>query len=266
MSGLPNSKAYPWALTGIFAALHLVITLIPFTVAFGGGEISFGMISAPLVGFLLGPFYGVIAALIGSILAMFINPGIAAIGPFTVLATAAGALGAGLIRSRKPHAVPLLFLISMVVYLASPVGVIVPGFIWFHAVAFALSLMFLIPSISSYLRKGMEFQQGSNPIVSAISIWMLSVVAVTLDQAVGSALGPYYFVYILGADAAFIGGFFEVAIILYAIERLIGSIILAALLVALGVILSRSNLGLPLTNINPLTYGELSQEQIETDQ
>ncbi len=266
LSGLPNSKAYPWALTGVFAALHLVITLIPFTLAFGGGQISFGMISAPLVGFLLGPFFGPIAALIGSIIAIFINAELAAIGPFTVLATASGALGAGLLRSRKPIGVPLIFLMSMAMYLVSPIGVLVPSFIWFHVVAFCLSLIFLVPSVSTTLLNGLEFKKESNLAISAIAIWMLSIIAVTLDQAVGSALGPYYFVYVLGADAAFIGGFFEFAIVLYAIERLIGSILLAALLFALGNILVNSNLGLPITSLTPFGYEELTEVEIAIEQ
>jgi len=46
------------ALLGIFTALHLVITLIPYSISLGGGAaISFGLVSAPILGFLLGPFY-----------------------------------------------------------------------------------------------------------------------------------------------------------------------------------------------------------------
>ncbi|MBE0526428.1 MAG: hypothetical protein IH631_05760, partial [Candidatus Thorarchaeota archaeon] len=85
MSGFSRSISYPWALTGIFGAVHFVITLIPFNIALGGGgEISFGLVSAPIIGFLLGPFFGVISVLIGSLLAIFINPGIAILGPLTV--------------------------------------------------------------------------------------------------------------------------------------------------------------------------------------
>ena len=139
MSGLKNSMAYPWALTGIFAAVHLVITLIPFTIAIGGGgSISFGMVSAPIIGFLLGPFFGVIAVVIGSILAMFINSSIAILGPFTVLATAAGAFAAGAMRTKIRITVPIIFIVAFGIYLASPVGVAVPLFIWFHLIVFVV--------------------------------------------------------------------------------------------------------------------------------
>ncbi|MFW9843899.1 MAG: hypothetical protein ACFFEV_04935, partial [Candidatus Thorarchaeota archaeon] len=107
MSNYTSSKAYPWALTGIFAAVHLVITLIPFSLSVGGGgEISYGLVSAPIIGFLLGPFFGVLAVVIGSLIAMSINPLIAILGPLTVLATAAGAYAAGAMRTRIRVSIP----------------------------------------------------------------------------------------------------------------------------------------------------------------
>ena len=69
MSGFTKSVAYPWALTGIFGAFHLVLTFIPYSVlGMGGGFLTWGMVSAPIVGFLLGPFYGTIAVLAGSLI------------------------------------------------------------------------------------------------------------------------------------------------------------------------------------------------------
>jgi hypothetical protein len=157
-------------------------------------------------------------------------------------------------------------MVSMALYLISPIGALVPMFIWFHLVAFCLSLFFVIPGISTRLLDALEFKQGGNLALSAIAIWFVSVIAVTLDQAVGSGLGPYYFVNLLGLDPAFIGGFFELAIIIYAIERLIGSLILAIVLFALGMVLANSNLGLPFTGHNPFEIQELSEEDIRVEQ
>ncbi|MFW9800730.1 MAG: hypothetical protein ACFFD9_09855, partial [Candidatus Thorarchaeota archaeon] len=101
MSDFRRSGAYPWALTGIFAAVHLVITLIPYSLSVSGtGVISFGMISASIVGYLLGPFFGTVSVLIGSYLGIFINPEVALLGLTTPIATATGALAAGLLRVR----------------------------------------------------------------------------------------------------------------------------------------------------------------------
>ena len=94
--GFSRSVAYPWALTGIFGAFHLVLTFLPFTVlGMGGGFLTWGMISAAIVGFLLGPFYGTVAVLVGS----FIGTGVfnlgGILGPIVpVLAPTVGAFAA----------------------------------------------------------------------------------------------------------------------------------------------------------------------------
>ena len=251
------------ALLGIFAAVHLVITLIPFTISFGGGAaISFGLVSAPILGFLLGPFYGVIAVLIGSAIAISLNQALAVIGPFTILATAAGAFGAGAFRTNLRYSVPLLFGINMALYLLSPIGALVPMFIWFHFVILLLSLLFVIPGISSKLTEYLGFVHSSSRIPKLFSIWVLSVISVTLDQATGSALGPYYFVWGLGLPAPTIAVYFDLAVFVYPIERLLGSIIVAVILLALGEALSRTDFGLPLTNLDSAELAELKEDEI----
>lgn len=262
MSGFPNSKAYPWALSGIFAAFHLVITLIPFNIGFGGGSISFGLISAPILGFLLGPIFGTISVVIGSIIAMSINVDIAILGPFTVIATGAGAFAAGMIRSKKAFVVPVIFATAIPLYLINPIGFLVPEFVWFHVVTLVLSLLFLIPKLSKALNESLEFSENSNIVVSTFAIWLLCLVAVTLDQAVGSAIGGYYFINLLGYDAGFMAGFFTAAMFIYPVERLAGSFLAAIVLVALGKVLSKSDFGLPLTSLNPFKLEELSAEEI----
>jgi hypothetical protein len=251
------------ALLGIFTAVHLVITLIPYTISFGGGAaISFGLVSAPILGFLLGPFYGVIAVLIGSALAIFLNPTIAAIGPFTLIATAAGAFGAGAFRTKMRYGVPLLFGFDMILYLLSPVGILVPMFIWFHFIAFLLSLLFVIPGISTKIVEYLGFIPQSNRIRKIIPIWILSIISVTLDQSTGAALGPYYFVWGLGIPASTIAVYFDLAVFVYPVERIVGSVIVAAILLALGEALSRTDLGLPLTNVSDSQLVELKDEDI----
>jgi hypothetical protein len=259
--GFSRSVAYPWALTGIFAAVHLVITLIPFNLSVGGGgEISFGLVSAPIIGFLLGPFFGVIAVLIGSILAMSINPFIAVIGPLTALATASGAFAAGAMRTKIRIIVPLMFIVAMGVYLISPVGVAVPTFIWFHIIAFILSLLFVIPKISAKLISPLNLEISKDRWMMFISIWMFCLVAVTLDQAVGSAIGGWYLPPIHGE--ALIIGFFEFAILLYAFERIVASLIVTLVVFALVEGLARADYGLPLSRIGSFELLELGEGEI----
>ena len=259
--GLTRSVAYPWALTGIFGAVHLIITLIPYNLSVGGGgEISFGLVSAPIIGFLLGPFFGVIAVLIGSLLAMSINPFIAVIGPLTALATAAGAFSAGAMRTKIRFSVPLIFILVMGIYLISPVGVAVPTFIWFHIIAFILSLLFVIPKISNKLLSPLNLEVDKDRGMMFVSIWMFCLVTVTLDQAVGSAIGGWYLPPLWGAPV--IIGFFEGAILLYAFERIVASVIVAFVVFALVEVLSRVDFGLPLSRFGKYELLELGEEEI----
>jgi hypothetical protein len=261
MSGFTKSIAYPWALTGIFAAVHLVITLIPFNFSLGGaGEISFGLVSAPIIGFLLGPFFGVLAVLIGSLIAMSINPLIAVLGPLTVLATASGAFAAGAMRTKIRISVPVIFILAMAIYLLSPVGAAVPVFIWFHIIAFILSLLFIIPRISTILIDPLELRVGTNRGRMFVSIWLFSLIAVTLDQVVGSAIGGWYLPPILGLGV--IVGYFEGFVLLYPIERIVGSIIIALVIYALVVGLSRADYGLPLSRVGGFELLELAEEEV----
>jgi hypothetical protein len=247
------------ALVGIFTAVHLVITLIPFNISIGGGgSISFGLVSAPILGFLLGPFYGVIAVLLGSLIAIGLEPSIAVIGPFTVIATAAGAFSAGAFRTNLRYAIPILFVINMFVYLLSPIGLLVPMFIWFHFVIFLVSLLFIIPGISKKLIESLQFATTSNRRLGFFAIWILSIVSTTFDQATGAAFGPYYLVLLLPAST--IAGYFDLAIFVYPVERLIGSIIIAIVLFALGEALSRTHFILPLTSVEDTKLEELQEE------
>jgi len=263
MSSYTNSRAYPWALTGIFAAVHLVITLIPFNIGIaGGGEISFGLVSAPMVGFLLGPFFGIIAVLAGSLIAMFINPAIAIIGPFTVIATAAGAYAAGAMRTKLRLTVPILYVIAMSAFLLSPIGLLLPQFIIFHFIIFILSLLFIIPVISRYLLEPMMFEGHFNRAIGYIAIWLLSIVSVTLDNIVGSAIGAFYFIAAFSMEPAALAALFAGGIPLIPIERIIGSLIVTAVLVALTEILVRADFGLPLSRVGNFELLELGEEEI----
>jgi hypothetical protein len=263
MSKYTRSLAYPWAMTGIFAAVHLVITLIPYSIGVGGGgEISFGLISAPIVGFLLGPFFGVIAVVIGSIIAMFINSAIAIIGPFTVIATAAGAFAAGAMRTKLRVLIPILFLIAMGVFLISPIGLLVPQFLLFHFIVFLLSLIFFAPGVSRILIEPLMLERSFNRLSGLGAIWLLSIVAVTLDNVVGSAFGAYYFVTAYALTPETVAGLFALGIPIIPIERLIGSFAVTIVLVALAEVLARADFGLPLSRVGKYELLELSEDEI----
>ena len=54
------------ALAAVFAALHAVLGLLPYTITIGvSGQITLGVIGGPLIGIVLGPFLGGFAVLFG---------------------------------------------------------------------------------------------------------------------------------------------------------------------------------------------------------
>ena len=256
MSEFTRSQAYPWALTGIFAAVHLVITLIPMNLSIAGeGSITFGLMSSPIVGYLLGPFFGTIAVIIGSILAIFFNPSVGVLGFFTPIATGAGAFSAGMIRIKKPWIVPLLYIVSMIVFLSSPIGLLAPEYIWFHIVTLVLSLLFIMPKLKEKLGDEVQFSKS----MSTRSIWLLSIVSVTLDQAIGGAIGAFYLLAAFSLEPAVLAGLFKLSIFVYPIERLIGSIVVAWLLTSIGESVSSGYFRLPATPFSENKIEELSE-------
>lgn len=249
-----KSGAYPWALTGIFAALHLVITLIPFSLSVSGtGAISFGMISAAIVGYLLGPFFGTISVLIGSYIGIFINPEIAVIGLTTPIATAAGALAAGLIRIRKAEYVVVVYLIAMLVYLIGPIGLLVPEALWFHIIVFLLSLLFVIP----FSKKKINHEIGLSKATSTRALFLVVLIAVCVDQAVGSAIGSFYLVYIAGLDISLVSTFWVAVVFIYPVERIIGALFATFILATLNESLSSGYFRLPGTPADEVQIQEL---------
>ena len=263
MSNSTRSLAYPWALTGIFAAVHLVTTLIPFSIGIGGGgEISFGLVSAPIVGFLLGPFFGVIAVIIGSVIAIFVNPAIAILGIFTVFATAAGAFAAGLMRTKWRLVLPILYISAMDLFLFSPIGAYVPQFLIFHLIVLLLSLPFFIPKISDKLIEPLKLERRFNRVSGFVAIWLLSIVAVTFDNLVGSVIGAFYFIAAFGMTPDVLAGLFALGIPVIPFERIFGSVIVTFILVGLAEVLARADFGLPLSRVGHYELLELSEEEI----
>jgi hypothetical protein len=260
LSDFRRSGAYPWALTGIFAAVHLVITLIPFSLSVSGtGAISFGMISASIVGYLLGPFFGTISVLIGSYLGIFINTEIALLGIATPIATAAGALAAGLLRVRKPIFIPIIYVAAMILYLISPIGLLVPELLWFHVIVFILSFLFLVPKISERIFDELEMKKT----ITARALFLFALVAVTLDQIVGSAIGTYYLVFVAGFDVSLVSTWYVAAVFIYPVERILGSIIIVFILKALVESLSTAYFDLPTIPFRTVGSNELSPQDVE---
>ena len=265
MSQFKQSIAYPWALTGIFAAFHFVTSMWPYTVlGTGGGFLSWGMISAPIVGFLLGPFFGTISILIGSILNVAVfNPG-EILGPVILtLAPTSGALTAGLLRANKPAYVIAIYLIGLIFFIIGPIGLLAYRYLWLHAISLVLVFLFVVPKTRHLLFGGLHFKKEGNPTITVFSIWLMAFIALLADNLIGGAIGSFYYVYVLMFDPNALAGLYMGIALVYPVERIIASIIVTGVALAVGYVLAKSYFDLPVFPTKEITIEELSEEEAQ---
>lgn len=264
MSSFSKSVAYPWALTGIFGAFHLVLTFIPFSVlGMGGGFLTWGMVSAAIVGFFLGPFYGTIAVLIGS----FIGTGIfnlgGILGPFVpVLAPTAGAFAAGALRTGHVRELAVLYLVAIAVYLIGPIGISGFVFIWLHLITFFIVILLLFPQIFNRLKESITFEKSRNLKLMPVAIFLFSFIALLTDHIVGNAVTIYYF-YLSGTDAATLLTWWLPITFVYPVERLLATLFLGVVVIAAGEAIVQTGFELPTTPWDDRETLELTPEEVE---
>jgi hypothetical protein len=243
----------------------MVMTFIPYSVlGTGGGTLTWGMVSAPIVGYLLGPFYGTLSIFIGS----FIGVGIVNLGGdlgafIPILAPTAGALTAGSLRVKRPQIPILIYAITLIVYLLSPVGIGAIIYLWLHMVALILAFLFLIPKVSEVLVEGMALNEEINQVVSIIGIWMLCFIALLADHLVGSAFFAWWGPYFSGFEASVLIDIYLGLTFVYPIERIIASLIVGFVVVSVGKTLAKTYFELPTMPIISRELEELSPEEID---
>ncbi len=267
MASFTRSVAYPWALTGVFGAVHLVITIIPYSLSIGGGGvISFGLVSGPIIGFLLGPFFGTIAVLIGSLTGGFVNPSIALFGLLTPLAPATGAFVAGSFRVRGPRIksvapVLIVYILAFDLFILGPIGRYALGFLWLHIIACLLVLLFMVPGVGRQLSEALNIESIPEQPLSLFAIWLVSFIAVMADHLVGSTIATY--VFSAGMDPEALALLFMGVAFIYPWERLLASVITAAVLYAASTSLAKTYFDLPIMPGIPSAPLELPPEELE---
>ena len=265
MSGFSKSVAYPWALTGIFGAFHLVLTFIPYSVlGMGGGVLTWGMVSAPIVGFLLGPFYGTISVFAGSLIGTGIfNPG-GILGPLVpVLAPTAGAFAAGALRTGRVRELCGIFLIAILGYIVGPIGIQAFIFIWLHLIAFFIVVILLVPQVYDRLKKSVAFERGRDLTLMPLTIFLFSFIALLTDHIVGNTAAVYYFHYFGGMDVPTLVGFWLPITFVYPVERLVAAVILTIVLIASSEAIVQTGLELPVSSWESREPLELTPDEVE---
>lgn len=265
MSGFTKSVAYPWALTGIFGAFHLVLTFIPYSVlGMGGGFLTWGMVSAPIVGFLLGPFYGTIAVLVGSLIGTGIFNLGGILGPIVpVLAPTAGAFAAGALRTGRVRELVVVFLIAIIGYIIGPIGVPAFSFIWLHLITFFILVILLIPKVYTVLKESVTFEKGRNLAMMPAAVFLFSFIALLTDHIVGNTATVIYFHYFGAMDIPTLVGFWLPITFVYPVERIVATIILGIIVIASGEAIVQTGLELPVSPWESREQLELSPDEVE---
>ncbi|MFO7835414.1 MAG: hypothetical protein R6V83_02075 [Candidatus Thorarchaeota archaeon] len=244
---MAHTKTYEWALTGIFAAFQLVLSMVPlYLLGMGGGFISWGLVSAPIIGFLLGPFYGLLAVMIGSILGtLFFNIG-GILGPIIpIFAPMASALVAGSIRFKRYHVVTGVFILGLAIYLLGPIGLVTAPYLWLHTIAAFLSILVLTPVISHKFDRILEPTECGTKGKSSVFVWLTGFLALMADHLVGATMSQYYFIYVLEMETNPLAASYLATIFIYPIERILASIIVGFVLILLRVGISYGSIPLP---------------------
>jgi len=176
------------ALISIFAALHVILSVLHFTITLGvSGHITLGVLSGSLIGILLGPYFGGLTVLIGSIVGMFLNPAGAIFGPFSVIPPVLGAVGAGCVRIKRGYISGSLITLFLVIFYINPVGREVFTFTWFHIIALVIAF-----SPIAYLA-GSSFELSKS--AKRLTLGMLTAIFIgTLTGHIsGSAIAMWYY-------------------------------------------------------------------------
>ncbi len=229
-----QSNTFYWALTGIFGALHLVMTMVPLFVLSGGsGFISMGLVSSIVIGFVLGPFYGTIAVLMGSVLGVFIFNIGGILGPIIpVIAPVAGALIAGCLKIGRPRIVFGIYVLGLIAFLLSPIGLTATVYIWMHTIAAVLVLLLIFKKSSEWLNSRVEFKKDDIE-GNVLPVLLMSFIALLGDSLIGGTLAAYWFIHIVGFSVGDLSVGYVGVTILYPLERIAVTVVVTAVIIAL---------------------------------
>lgn len=217
------------ALIVVFAALHVVLSSLPYSIPVGvsGGSITLGVVSAPLIGIILGPLSGGMSVLIGSIIAMFINPAGAFFGPLSFLPATVGAFSAGFTLAKRGYISAAILIAAIVAFYAHPVGLEVISFPFMHIIAVIVALIFSTPLAA-------WSTETSNTTKLGIGVTIAAFVGTLTDSMVGNSMALWEF----NLDAVQ----WNAVLFIYPVERIVAVIVIVAIAVPLYYSLRKSGI------------------------
>ena len=217
------------AVIAVFAALHAVLSSLPYTITIGvgGGSITLGIITAPLIGIILGPISGGVAVTIGSIIGMFINPSGAIFGLLSFLPPTFGAFSAGFSFKKMGYVSAAMILGSILIFYSNPNGMEASLYPFLHIIALILGLAFST-------RLAIWSTDGSKIEKLGIGIPIAAFIGTLTDHILGSAFA----IWIFNLPAPV----WNTIIFVYPIERIVAVIITTAIAIPLYYSLKRSGM------------------------
>jgi len=92
----------------------------------------------------------------------------------------------------------------------------------------------------------------------------MSFIALLADNLIRGAIGIYYFVYILLFDPTALASVYMGIALVYPVERIIASVIVALVALSVGYALAKSYFDLPVLPTRQMTIEELSEEEVQS--
>jgi len=218
------------ALTAVFAAFQALLSVFPFTLTVGvSGQITLGVIGGPLIGILLGPVVGSLATLIGSVVGVFLNPGGALFGVFTIIPPFLGAFATGCVKAKRGFVAGAVMLGSLLVFYAHPFGREAYLYPWLHIIA-------IIVAFSPLAYFAASTFSSSRIVKPVFGIIIAVFIGILTDHISGSALAIWYFSPSLTAPI------WNSILFIYPIERLVAVGLASAIAVPVYSSLKRARL------------------------
>jgi len=189
---LKTPSALNIALTACFAALYVVFSvwnLLP-VIGVPGRFITAAVVMAPLIGIILGPFYGVLSITLGGMASAFLSFGLGVFGPASFMPHAAAAFASGLLVSRKQVISGISYLVLFAVFAffpyCGPVRIF-PLVLW-------LDLVGLIIIVSPLQTRAIRFlNKSSSPFYLGLSVLVTCFSAALFGHLAGSILFEFFF-------------------------------------------------------------------------
>lgn len=220
---ISKRRIVPFAAT--FAAVYGILRLVPIFVMIGGSGRVFSTTEfvAPLLGIMLGPYVGSVAAVIGTFLGIMFTGRMNFFG-LDFLPSMMNALVLGLMMRRRPIVAVALYSALVVLFFAHPstlhfVSVPFSGntvsipFVWLHIIAWVLL-------VSPLGMKSVEWISGGSEKKRVAAACLLSLIGTTAQQLTGTLLFASMAVPLMGMTPNSLGVTWAAVFYTYPIERL----------------------------------------------